>query len=527
VYLRAPPRISAIRSLVPLNKTIYLQILCVLCAYLSELCVNPHKHILIIGAGFSGISAATHLATQGYDVTVFEKNSTPGGRARRLELDGFTFDMGPSWYWMPDVFEKHFAAFGKKVQDYYKLDRLDPSYRVYFTETEFVDLPAEQIALRELFNDIEPGSGAHLDDYLAEAKQKYDIALSEFIYKPGLSWLEFARPGLLISALKLQIFQSISTYIRKFFKNDRLIQIMEFPVLFLGAAPAQTPALYSLMNYADIALGTWYPRGGMFSVVEGMVKLAAEMGVKFKFDSPVERLVTSGKKITAVVSKGATYECDCLVASADYHHVEQELLPADLRTYSKKYWNKRVLAPSSLLFYVGLNRKVNGLPHHTLFFDRDFRQHAREIYEDPQWPSDPQFYISLTTVTDSATAPPGCENLVILIPVAAGLEDTPEVREKYFQIVMKRLERTTGQSLVDAVVVKRTYAHNDFINDYHALKGNAYGLANTLMQTAVLKPRMKSSKVSNLYYCGQLTVPGPGVPTAIISGEIVAREVMK
>jgi phytoene desaturase len=485
--------------------------------------VNPPKRIIIIGAGFSGISAATHLAKQGYDVTVFEKNNTPGGRARRLELDGFTFDMGPSWYWMPDVFEKHFATFGKKVDDYYKLDRLDPSYRVYFTERNFVDLPAELIALREVFNDIEPGSGEQLHAYLAEAKQKYDIALSEFIYKPGLSWLEFARPGLLISALKLQIFQSISTYIRKFFKNERLIQVMEFPVLFLGAAPAQTPALYSLMNYADMALGTWYPRGGMFSVVEGMVKLAVETGVKFRFDSPVEKIVTTRNEVIGIVSNGVTYPCDCLVASADYHHVEHDLLPADLRTYSKKYWDKRVLAPSSLLFYVGLNKKVNGLPHHTLFFDRDFKQHAREIYDDPQWPSDPQFYISLTTVTDSATAPPGSENLVILIPVAAGLVDTRDVREKYFQIVMKRLERTTGQSLLDAVVVKRSYAHNDFIRDYHALKGNAYGLANTLMQTAVLKPRMKSTKVANLYYCGQLTVPGPGVPTAIISGEIVAK----
>jgi phytoene desaturase len=485
------------------------------------------KKIIIIGAGFSGISAATTLAKNGYDVTIFEKNSTPGGRARRLVIDGFTFDMGPSWYWMPDVFEKYFTSFGKRVEDYYTVDRLDPSYRVYSTENTFIDIPAEPNALRKLFDDIEPGSGARLDAYLAEAKIKYDIALDEFIYKPGLSWLEFARPRMLLSALKLQIFQSISTYVRKFFSNERLIQIMEFPVLFLGAAPSQTPALYSLMNYADMTLGTWYPRGGMYSVVEGMVKLAQEMGVKFVFDSPVEQLLTTDDKITGIISKGVTHVCDTVVASADYHHVEQELLPSALRTYSTKYWDKRVLAPSALLFYVGLNKKVNGLAHHTLFFDRDFSQHAREIYDDPQWPSDPQFYISLTTITDPATAPAGYENMVILIPVAAGLADTLEVREKYFQTVMKRLESTTGQSLLDAVVVKKSYAHNDFINDYHALKGNAYGLANTLLQTAVLKPRMKSRKVSNLYYCGQLTVPGPGVPTAVISGEIVAREVMK
>jgi phytoene desaturase len=488
---------------------------------------NPLKRIIVLGAGFSGLSAATHLAKQGYDVTVFEKNNTAGGRARRLTIDEFTFDMGPSWYWMPDVFESYFASFGKRQEQYYKLQRLDPSYRVYFGVKEYLDIPASVKALVELFERVEPGSGKQLQRYLEEAKNKYEIALSKFIFKPGLSWLEFGEPGLIASAIRLNIFQSIATHVRKFFRDERIIQLMEFPVLFLGATPAATPALYSLMNYADMSLGTWYPKGGMFSVVEGMARLAMEMGVKFRFDSSVEELIVTKRKVTAIKSKGEIFSCDAVVASADYHHVEQQLLTVEHRTYSADYWEKRVLAPSSLLFYIGLNKKAEGLAHHTLFFDRDFVLHSKQIYEHPQWPGDPQFYVSAASISDATVAPPGCEALVILIPVAAGLTDEPQTREHYYNVVMKRLEKATGQSLLDAVVVKRSYAHNDFITDYNSFKGNAYGLANTLRQTAVLKPSMKSSKVNNLYYCGQLTVPGPGVPTAIISGEIAATELIK
>jgi phytoene desaturase len=435
--------------------------------------------------------------------------------------------MGPSWYWMPDVFESHFASFGKKPEQYYTLERLDPSYRVYFSDKEYLDIPAGVKALVELFESVEPGSGTQLIRYLEEARTKYDIALSKFIFKPGLSWLEFGEPGLIISALRLHIFQSISTYVRKFFRNERLIQLMEFPVLFLGAAPAATPALYSLMNYADMSLGTWYPKGGMFSVVEGMTKLAIEMGVKFRFDAPVEELIVMGSKVSSIRSKGEIISCDAVIASADYHHVEQQLIAPAYRSYTDEYWNKRVLAPSSLLFYIGLNKKVERLEHHTMFFDRDFSVHAQEIYDRPQWPTDPQFYVSCASITDPAAAPPGSEALVILIPVAAGLEDTTATRDRYYDIVMKRLEAATGQSLLDAVVVKRSYAHRDFISDYNSFKGNAYGLANTLRQTAVLKPSMRSKKLFNLFFCGQLTVPGPGVPTAIISGQIAANELMK
>jgi phytoene desaturase len=485
------------------------------------------SRVAVIGSGFAGLSAACFLARAGFEVTVFEKNDTPGGRAREFKAAGFTFDMGPSWYWMPDVFEKFFAEFGKKPSDYYALERLDPSYRVVYAKDDVLDIPAGVEPFCHLFDQLEPGSSKHLLRFLEEGKFKYEIGMHDLVHQPGLSIRELLRVDLLKSTLKLHVFQSMSGYIKKFFREKRLVQLLEFPVLFLGAAPENIPALYSLMNYADIALGTWYPRGGMYKIIEGMTTLARSLGVRFEFNSAVQQLPVQGRTVTGVVVNGELRPYDYVVAGADYHHVEQDLLPASHRKYTEAYWQKRVLAPSCLVHFLGINKKLTGLLHHTLFFDKDFGQHAREIYDVPQWPSAPQFYISCPSKTDATTAPEGCENIFILIPVAPGLEDTEEIRERYLGMALTRLEELTGQSIREHIIYTRSYAHQDFMQDYNAFKGNAYGLANTLWQTANLKPSMINKKVSNLFYTGQLTVPGPGVPPALISGQVAARELIK
>ena len=482
------------------------------------------QKVVVAGAGFAGISAASFLAKMGWDVIVLEKHDQPGGRARHFKTDGFTFDMGPSWYWMPDVFDRYFASFGKKTSDFYQLIRLDPSYTIFWDEGE-MDIPADYNALKALFESLEPGAGYQLDAFMNEAAYKYRVGINKLVFKPGQSLLEFLDAELIAGLFKLDVFNDIKAHIGKYFKHPRIRQMMEFPVLFLGALPENTPALYSLMNYADIKLGTWFPEGGMYKIVDGMYQLAMQQGVKFEFNQNISSIeVENGTAKGVRTSDGTFYTADVVVGAADYHFMETQLLEQQYRSYSDAYWDKRVMAPGCLIYYVGINKKVPGLRHHSLFFDVPFGKHAAEIYTDPQWPEKPLFYLSATSVTDPTQAPEGCENLFFLIPIAAGLSgDNQQVRDHYFNVLCDRLLERTGMDIREHIVYKRSYAYTDFVSDYNAFKGNAYGLANTLMQTAVLKPSCRSKKVKNLYYTGQLTVPGPGVPPSLISGEVVAK----
>jgi phytoene desaturase len=481
--------------------------------------------IIVIGSGFAGIAAATKLATFGHDVTVLEKNEGFGGRARVFEASGFTFDMGPSWYWMPDVFDTYFKEFGKKTSDYYNLVRLDPSYKVILEKYREIDLPADSTQLKSLFEKIEPGCGAKYDQFLKEAAYKYDVGVGEFVWKPSLTIREFFDIRLLQKAISLDLFASFAKHIRKFFSHPDILKIMEFPVLFLGATPEDTPALYSLMNYAEMAKGTWYPMGGMHEIIKGMISLAKEKGVQFLNNQNVVKIIAEGDIVSKIKTETDTFECDILVGGADYNHLEKLL--DNNKNYSDKYWDKRVMAPSSLLFYLGINRKVDKVVHHNLFFDEDFDQHAIDIYKKPKWPNKPLFYASAPSKTDDGIAPDGCENMFLLVPIAPDLEDTEEIREKYFGILMDRLETFAGHEIRKHIVFKKSYSVSDFKSDYNAFKGNAYGLANTLMQTAFLKPSLKNKNLKNMFYTGQLTVPGPGVPPSLISGLVVADYIQK
>ncbi|TVQ07488.1 MAG: phytoene desaturase [Bacteroidetes bacterium] len=481
----------------------------------------------IIGSGFAGLAAACTLAQEGFKVSVFEKNEGLGGRARKFDAEGFLFDMGPSWYWMPEVFENFFNKFGKSASDYYELVRLDPSYNVIFGKDDIVSMPASYDELEKLFEEIEPGSSENLRKFLAEAEYKYKVGMEEFVWKPGLSLFEFADIRVLKSVFKLQMFTSLASQVEKLFKNQKLREILKFPVLFLGATPENTPALYSLMNHADLSLGTWYPMGGMHKIIEGFVSVAKELGVEFFPAQPVERIDIVNGKATGFTTGKKSYKFDYIVAGADYHHVEQNLLPEKYRSYTPHYWEKRTMAPSSLLFYLGLDKKIDGLQHHNLFFDRDFDLHAKEIYTDPAWPTDPLFYVSCPSKTDTSVAPEGKENVFILMPLAPGISDSDELREKYFHVIAQRMKDILGVDIREHILYKRSYCLSDFVNDYNAFKGNAYGLANTLKQTAILKPRVHHDKVPNLYYAGQLTSPGPGMPPSIISGQMVGDLIAK
>lgn len=491
------------------------------------------KKVIIIGAGFAGLSAASFMAKAGWQVMVVEKNSIPGGRARQMKEDGFTFDMGPSWYWMPDVFERYFNQFNKKVSDYYSIQRLNPSYRVYWND-EPMDIPANYNELQSLFETIEPGSAKKLNKFLHEAAYKYKVGIHKLVHKPGLQISELLDAEVIAGVFKLDVFKSMKSHVAKYFKHPKLRMLLEFPVLFLGALPQKTPALYSLMNYADMIGGTWYPENGMYSIVQAMHQLATELGVQFYFNEEVQAINVEDKKVKSITTKNMftqqinSFDADVVIGGADYHHIETKLLQSNFQSYTTKYWNTREMAPSCLIYYVGLNKKLKNILHHSLFFDASFEVHGNEIYTTQQWPTNPLFYVSATSVSDASVAPVGCENLFLLIPVATGLSnDTEELREKYFNTIIQRMEKHLGEPILQHIMYKKSYAHSNFIEDYHAFKGNAYGLANTLMQTSILKPSCKSKKVKNLFFTGQLTVPGPGVPPCLISGEVVAKEVIK
>jgi phytoene desaturase len=482
------------------------------------------KKVHIIGSGFSSLAASCYMAKLGYEVIVFEKNSTVGGRARQLKKEGFTFDIGPTWYWMPDVFERFFADFGRKPSDYYQLERLDPAYQVYFGKHDSTIIGGSLDEIYQVFEEEEKGSSIHLKKFLKSAKDNYATAIEDLVYKPGVSPLELVTTTTITRVS--QFFSTIRKEVRRKIKSKKLIQILEFPVLFLGAKPSNTPAFYNFMNYADFGLGTWHPKGGMYSVVEGMKKLATDLGVDFRTDSNIEKIHTTNNRISGLRVNGQDIDSDLILSGADYHHTET-LLDKEYRQYSEAYWEKKVFAPSSLLFYVGFDKKIKNVEHHTLFFDTDFDEHARTIYDDPSWPEKPLFYASFPSMTDEISAPEGKEAGIFLIPLAPGIEDTNEIREKYFSMIIARLEELTGQKVEKNIIFKESFCVNDFVKDYNSYKGNAYGMANTLLQTAFLRPKIKSKKVKNLYFTGQLTVPGPGVPPSLISGKITSELIQK
>lgn len=483
--------------------------------------------ISIIGSGFSGLASSCFMAKAGHQVSVLEKNTDIGGRARVYKAEGFTFDMGPSWYWMPDIFENFFSQFGHSASDYYELKQLDPGFQIIFGKNDVMEIPASLDELFEVFEHIEKGSADALRRFLKEAEFKYNVGMKDLVYKPAFSWMEYANMNVIKGMLKANIFSSVSSHVRSYFKDERLIALMEFPVLFLGAMANKIPALYTMMNYSAIVQGTWYPIGGMCQIVNGMKELADSLGVEFHTGVQVDQIEVSGGLVTGLQTGIGHIAAEGLIASADYHHVEQHLLEEQYRNYDASYWDKKTFAPSCLIYYVGVSRKLEKLQHHNLFFDADFKKHAEDIYTVPQWPDRPLFYACCPSKTDDSVAPEGMENLFILVPIATGLTDTPEMRGHYFDGIIKRMESFCGETFAAEITYKRTYCVSDFVEDYNAFKGNAYGLANTLSQTAVLKPTLRNNKIKNMFYTGQLTVPGPGVPPALISGQVAAAELNK
>jgi len=486
-----------------------------------------NKKAIIIGAGFGGLSAACLLAKQGYQVKVFEKNDQPGGRAMMWKHKGFSFDMGPSWYLMPEIFERFFAHFNRKPSDYYSLKRLDPNYRIFFDQDQTIDIHANLQKNLKLFDQLEPNGGQKFQTYLDKAKYQYDVSLDQFLYKNYRTIVDFFNRRLLLEGAKLNVFQPLDKYINNQFQSDQLRKILQYTIVFLGGDPKNTPAIYSLMAHVDFNLGVWYPTGGMNAVAQGMHQLAQELGVTFHFNSPVSKILVQQGRATGIQAGKKKHSADLILSNADYPHTETQLLDPPHQTYPESYWDKKTIAPSAFIIYLGINKKIKSLTHHNLYFDQDWQRHFRKIFDSPSWPKNPSFYVCAPSVTDKTVAPKGKENLFILVPIASGLKETTKQKQQFATMILDRLEQTIGEPIQKHILFKRIFTGSDFSSTYNAYQGTALGLSHTLLQTAIFRPKQKSPKVKGLYYSGQYTHPGIGVPMTLIASEIVSDMIKK
>lgn len=480
--------------------------------------------IIIIGSGFGGLSAAALLAKQGHKVTVIEKNEQIGGRAAMFEEKKFKFDAGPSWYLMPEVFEKFYSELGTTPEKELKLQLLNPSYRMFFHDSE-IDITPNIQETYELFETIEKGSAKKLEKYLERAKYQYDTAMREFIYREYNKLSDIFSLKLAVEGSKLSVFENLDKHVSRSFKSDKLKKILEYTMVFLGGAPKNTPALYSIMSHIDFNQGVYYPEGGLNSVAKSIHKLGKKLDVEYILNEPVEKIIAEKGRAKKVVTNTNSYSADIVISNADYWHTETQLLEKKDQSYNKKYWDKRTVAPSAFIMYIGLNKKIKGLEHHNLFLENDWMHHFNQLFKEKQWPDAPSYYVCCPSKTDKTVAPKDKENIFVLVPVAPGLEDTEEIREQYKNKILEHMEKTLKVKIKKHIEVIKTFAHKDFAKRYNSYKGTALGLSHTLMQTAIFRPKQKSKKLKNLYYTGQYTHPGIGVPMVIISSQILAKRI--
>ncbi|MCU0667201.1 MAG: phytoene desaturase family protein [Patescibacteria group bacterium] len=482
------------------------------------------KKVAIIGAGFGGLSAAAYLSRDGYDVTVFEKNDQPGGRAIIEKHKGFVFDMGPSWYMMPDVFDDYFADFGYKTRDFYKLVQLKPAYRVYNQNSKFDVSSVKDNGLENL-EKLFPGVKQGLEKYLDITGKEYRYIREHLLEKDYLKTGHTLNTKTFRMLGKPERLRSYHYRVNKYVKNQDAQKILEFMTVFMGGSPQNIPGIYSLLGYVDMELGIWYPMGGFGEVVRQFENLAKDQGAKFVYSAEVDKIITNSNKATGISVNGKTINFDIVVANGDYHHIEQDLLPANKRSYTESYWQKRTLSPSAVLAYLGVDKKVTGLLHHTMFFDADWYGHFDKVFEHTEWSENPLFYVGTPSKTDPIVAPGGNENIIILAPMANGLNPTKKQKEDLIDSLIKRMENKINCKFSNNIVYKKIIDQDYFESSFNSYRGNAFGLAHSLRQSAVFRPRMQSKKLSNLFYVGQYTNPGTGVPMVVLSGKIIAKVV--
>jgi len=498
------------------------------------------ERIAVVGAGFGGLSAASYLTDAGADVTVFERNEHPGGYAGRIERDGFRIDTGPSWYLMPEVFDRFFQHFGREVEEFYELTELEPLYEIYWKDGDHAEIPSTRQGQKQLFESYESGAGSKLDDYLSDAAEAYELGMDRFVYPSRSRLRDMMDLDIIRSVRALPKLRTMDTYVKSYFTHPKLRQIAEYKLVFLGGSPYNTPAIYTLMSHVDMNLGVYHPTGGIASVIDGMVTLATDLGVTIHTDTPVTSIeplsradetrqqfeITTGKGPDGNTAETDGGRFDRVVANAAPTHVERDLLPEEYAN-REAYWNSRTYAPSAYLLYLGVNGEVDGLEHHSLILPNDWQPHFDRIFDEAGWPDDPAYYVHVPSKTDDTVAPDGHEAVVILVPLAPGLEDDTETLEQFRKLVLDDLAETTGVEFRDRIVLEESACVSTFADRFNAPEGTALALSHTLGQTGPLRPAHRAPGVDGLYYVGAYTNPGIGMPMCLLSGEHVTNAIIE
>lgn len=487
------------------------------------------EKIVIIGGGIGGLSSAIYLARAGYEVSLYEKNENVGGRASLLEVDGYRFDMGPSRYLMPDVFEDFYKKVGENVEEQLELMKLTPSYRIFFTpQKRIVDVVADVEKDLKTFEEIEPGVSPHFREYLRRASYQYTVAMKKFVYKNYDSLLDFFSLDTFIQWLKLHVFEKMSHYIKRFFKTEEMQKIVSYPLLFLGTSPYDALAIYALMSHIDFAQGVWYPKGGLYEIIRSMRAIAEKNGVKIYTNAPVKKICTKEKRVTWVMlDDGTIVHADIVVSNADMRFTETKMLDVAEQTYNEKYRETRKLAPSAYILYLGIDGKLPMLTHHNLIFTKDWHKNFDEIFAKKILPTDPSMYLCKSSETDDTVAPAGKENMFVLVPCAPGIELTEDEEKLYTDKILTMISEVCHiPDLKERIEYMQLFHMKDFSTRYNAYKGTALGIAHTLMQTSLFRPNNYSKKVKGLYYTWAYTNPGIGTQMAIISGELTAERIL-
>ena len=526
------------------------------------------QRTVVIGGGIAGLATAALLAREGHDVTVLERGARVGGRAGSLSRDGFRFDTGPSWYLMPSVFDHFFEMLGTTTAAQLDLRLLDPGYRV-FSEPDAdgsrgapVTVPAGRDAVRAVFEALEPGSGPAFDAYLDSAAETSEMAERYFLYNPFTRWRTLGA-GPVLRALP-QLARLLGTSLRSFaaqrFRHPVLRQILGYPAVFLGTNPKDAPAMYHLMSALDLDDGVRYPMGGFHHLVERLAALATEAGVRIQLEAEATEIEVGAPAPGARASRlapgldgrrggqvaravhwrdadGTSHRApaDLVVSTADLHHTETRLLPEAARSYPESWWERRVSGPGAVLVLLGVRGALPELPHHSLFFSRDWDRNFDDIFgASPRIPDPASSYVCKPSATDPGVAPDGHENLFVLVPVPAdpgiggGGPDgggDPAV-ERAADAAIDQIATWAGiPDLRDRIVVRETIGPRDFVDAYHSWSGGMLGPAHVLRQSAMFRAQNRSRRVDNLCYAGATTAPGVGIPMCLISAELVLKHV--